>query len=354
MSARYDHREHIYQSLPEIEVEIRAKILISRGPSNVLADKALICKQYIFIETDQTWPIGALVDIEFTFNDDILSYRGEGRVAHVGPRKHDRDIRGVEVDFVRLKERPLTITQRIKRLDRTRRIATQTIVDGLNYFSHEIKGNGIEEKEFGQPSSGYRRPTLIIHGFLGTRNAMLLLENYLKKLGFPVISLTLGALNLGDIEKSSDIVAGKIEKICESFGIDQINVVGHSMGGLIALNYIKHKGGAQRVRRLVTVGTPYLGAPIAWASIIILPWTGILGKGVWQLLPGSSFLKSLHEGPIPPEVEIVSIIANNDGVVGSNRCVLEGARNILISTNHAGLVVSPKVHELIKSILVIK
>ncbi len=354
MSASYDYSGHVYRSFPDVDVEISAKILISRGSSNVLAESALISSGSFFIETDQTWPIGALVDIEFTFVDDILSYQGEGRVTNVGPRRRNPELIGVEADFVRLVEKQLNWRRRIQRLDRTRRIGTQLLVDAVNYFRHEIRGNEVEDKDFGEPCSGYRRPTLVIHGFLGTRGAMILLERHLKKLGFPVMSLMLGALNLGDISKSAKIVAEKVIHLRERFGIDKINVVGHSMGGLIGLDYIKHHGGAQSVRRLVSIGTPYNGAPIALASIIVLPWTGMLGKGVWQLLPGSSFLNSLHQGSLPADVEIVSVIAKNDGVISPNRCVLEGARNLLISTNHAGLVVSSKVHALIENILVKK
>jgi triacylglycerol lipase len=354
MSASHDYSGHVYRSFPDVEVEISAKILISRGPSNVLAESALISSSSFFIETDQTWPIGALVDIEFSFVDDILSYQGEGRVTSVGPRQAHPDLIGVEADFVRLVEKQMNWRRRIQRLDRTRRIGTQLLVDAVNYFRHEIRGNEIEDKDFGEPGSGYRRPTLVIHGFLGTRGAMILMERYLKNLGFPVMSLTLGALNLGDISKSAKIVAEKVIHMRERFDIDKINVVAHSMGGLIGLDYIKHYGGAPSVRRLVSIGTPYHGAPIALASIIFMPWTGLLGKGVWQLLPGSSFLTSLHQGSLPADVEIINIIAKNDGVISPNRCVLEGARNLLISTNHAGLVVSPKVHEVIEKFLIKK
>ena len=45
-------------------------------------------------------------------------------------------------------------------------------------------------------------------------------------------------------------------------GTSQVDIVGHSMGGLVARNYISANAAtAAKVRRLITLGTPYLGSP---------------------------------------------------------------------------------------------
>jgi pimeloyl-ACP methyl ester carboxylesterase len=41
----------------------------------------------------------------------------------------------------------------------------------------------------------------------------------------------------------------------------KINIVAHSMGGLVARIYVQQLGGAGRVNRVVTLGTPHLGSP---------------------------------------------------------------------------------------------
>jgi pimeloyl-ACP methyl ester carboxylesterase len=44
-------------------------------------------------------------------------------------------------------------------------------------------------------------------------------------------------------------------------GAGQVNILAHSMGGLVARAYLADPGRAARVHRLVTLGSPFLGAP---------------------------------------------------------------------------------------------
>ncbi|GAA3049264.1 hypothetical protein GCM10020000_32230 [Streptomyces olivoverticillatus] len=50
-----------------------------------------------------------------------------------------------------------------------------------------------------------------------------------------------------------------MEEVCERTGQPQVDVVGHSLGGLVARYYIQRMGGDARVRTLVTLGTPHGG-----------------------------------------------------------------------------------------------
>ncbi|MBI4037413.1 alpha/beta hydrolase, partial [Candidatus Daviesbacteria bacterium] len=51
-----------------------------------------------------------------------------------------------------------------------------------------------------------------------------------------------------------------IGSIKQQTGSSKVDIVAHSMGGLVARNYINDAGKAQNVRKLVTLGAPYLGA----------------------------------------------------------------------------------------------
>ncbi|HEX9061072.1 MAG TPA: alpha/beta fold hydrolase, partial [Clostridia bacterium] len=57
-----------------------------------------------------------------------------------------------------------------------------------------------------------------------------------------------------------DTLADNLGKFIDSLGEDKVNLVAHSMGGLVSTVYIS-KGNAGRVKKLITAGTPYLGAP---------------------------------------------------------------------------------------------
>lgn len=52
----------------------------------------------------------------------------------------------------------------------------------------------------------------------------------------------------------------KIEEIKTQTGSQKVDLVAHSMGGLVARNYIADPTRASKVRKLITLGTPYLGA----------------------------------------------------------------------------------------------
>jgi pimeloyl-ACP methyl ester carboxylesterase len=154
-------------------------------------------------------------------------------------------------------------------------------------------------------------------------------------------------INLGDIRRSADHVAQKVESIIAQTGVSYVDVVGHSMGGLVALYYVKRLGGARRVRRLVLLGTPARGTWSALLGLITAP----LGLASLQLLPGSPFLRELAETPLPAGVDVVSIGAVRDWLAPLATTVLEGVRHIALPTGHSGLLVDDQVADVVASLL---
>jgi pimeloyl-ACP methyl ester carboxylesterase len=68
---------------------------------------------------------------------------------------------------------------------------------------------------------------------------------------------------------NAKLLAKKIENIKEKIGRPKVDIVAHSMGGLIAREYIESDYFAGDVDQLITVGTPQLGAPkdyIKWEA----------------------------------------------------------------------------------------
>lgn len=98
------------------------------------------------------------------------------------------------------------------------------------------------------------------------------------------------------IEENADYVV----KLIDRLDIETIDLHGYSMGGLIC-----RKAGVNRVRHVFTYNTPHLGTHLAHLNKII--WLGTLFRsslsswrcdGIKDLIPGSSFLKSLTEPKI--------------------------------------------------------
>ena len=63
-----------------------------------------------------------------------------------------------------------------------------------------------------------------------------------------------------DLSETSQLLDQKIQQIKEQTGSDKVDIISHSMGGLVARNYIADTTRAQNVRKLFALGTPHLGA----------------------------------------------------------------------------------------------
>ncbi|WUV20725.1 alpha/beta fold hydrolase [Streptomyces sp. NBC_01485] len=133
-------------------------------------------------------------------------------------------------------------------------------------------------------------PVVLLHGFIDNRSVFVLLRRSLAQHGrHRVESLNYSPLTC-DIRTAAELLGRHIEEICERTGSRQVDVVGHSLGGLIARYYVQRLGGDVRVRTLVTLGTPHSGtrvAPLANAHPIVR-----------QMRPGSEVIEELSR-PAP-------------------------------------------------------
>ncbi len=217
------------------------------------------------------------------------------------------------------------------------------------YFRYLVQlGNRTKSSEFYDRVRPDVPPILLLHGFLGTRGAMFPLEYRLRRDGFVVFSLNLGILNIGDIRKSAYRIHRQIQDILREIDLDKIDIIGHSMGGLIGLYFIKRLGGEQFVRRFISMGTPHHGTSFAFVGV---PPLGLISPSIWQMLPNSFFIQELRATPLPPEVSYHSIAGSRDVICPPQYCRLEGADYREIECGHAGLATSRRVYQAIRDIL---
>ena len=220
--------------------------------------------------------------------------------------------------------------------------------DGLSYLRHLVRGNRIRRGATFDQITPAAPPVLIIHGFLGTRGSMYVLERRLVDDGFVVVSFNLGTFNVRDIRRSAFLIHRKIERILAQTPSQKIDIIGHSMGGLIGLYYVKKLGGHLRVRKLVMLGTPIRGTWAALAGVVTL---GLWSTSSWQLLPRSRFLDELSQGPMPSGTEVHSIAAARDWVVPAGTTRVTGANSVTVPLGHSSLVVAEEVYRRIVSAL---
>ncbi|MEZ4323062.1 MAG: alpha/beta fold hydrolase [Myxococcota bacterium] len=156
---------------------------------------------------------------------------------------------------------------------------------------------------------------LLVHGFFQTRNLWDVMEDRLRFDGYSVMSFNLGGLfwryNTHPIEKSAQLIAEKIEKLAEKHGFDNLHIIGHSKGGLIARKYVQELGGDARVKSVITLGTPHHGTPTAAIAVGLMGF-GLLPSSARDLLPRSRVVRDLGRDRFPNGVPLTSIYSKQD------------------------------------------
>lgn len=160
----------------------------------------------------------------------------------------------------------------------------------------------------GDPQSAHL-PVLFIHGF--TCNAGFWRKHlaYFQRHG----SAHLATISLEPIHNRIDAYAPQIstavEELLARSGSDQCIIVGHSMGGL-ATRYFLSTEEAQRVKGVVTLGTPHSGTMMAHFSFAknahqmrrLSQWLERLGAQEKNLnLPPFSALVGTHDNIVSPQ-----------------------------------------------------
>jgi pimeloyl-ACP methyl ester carboxylesterase len=133
-------------------------------------------------------------------------------------------------------------------------------------------------------------PVLLLHGFVDNRSAFALLRRSLLRHGWTRVQALNYSPLTGDIRTAAAMLGPHIERVCAESGHSRVDIVGHSLGGLVARYYVQCLGGDARVRTLVTMGTPHSGTRAVPA---LAPHP--LAR---QMRPGSSVLEELAE-PAP-------------------------------------------------------
>jgi triacylglycerol lipase len=161
----------------------------------------------------------------------------------------------------------------------------------------------------------YPETVLLLNGFFQTRTVWEVMENRLRHEGYGVLSFDLGGVlwryQVRSITDQAGMIADKVESICERYGLDRFHIVGHSMGGLLARQYIQHRGGDRRVKSLITLGTPHHGTPTAVIGLGVTA-LGLMSGSAFQMLPRSQFLERLRHTPWPAHIPLASVYSRGD------------------------------------------
>lgn len=130
-------------------------------------------------------------------------------------------------------------------------------------------------------------PILLVHGIVDNHTIFSSLERALRRRGFERLRFFDYGLLTSDVRTAATRLASAVDELVSVTGRDQIHIIGHSLGGLIARYYVQRMGGDERVHTLVTLGSPHQGTRLARV--------GQLVPLVRQLTPGSALLTELAQ-----------------------------------------------------------
>ncbi len=97
------------------------------------------------------------------------------------------------------------------------------------------------------------RPIIFVHGFLGAGdNYANMIQGFLQN-GYCPEKLIIYDWNTqsGDVTLAVDNLSNLIDTVLENSGFSQVDLIGHSMGGLVCSSYLNREGNAQKVAHYI-------------------------------------------------------------------------------------------------------
>ncbi len=181
------------------------------------------------------------------------------------------------------------------------------------------------------PRLADQRTVVLVHGYGGNRTTFLPLRAYLRVHGIRQI-LAFDYRASAGIEHAA---RGLRDYLRRSVRGGRVDLVCHSLGGLVARVYLEQLGGARRVDRCITLGTPHRGTYNAY-------W--LASRVGRELRPDSAVLERLAaSGAHANRVRYTSIVAGSDNIVIPRVFAAEGDLVHVPDVGHLGMLFSPGV-----------
>ena len=191
-------------------------------------------------------------------------------------------------------------------------------------------------------------PVLLVPGYGGATAALETLAVTLRAAGRTAVVVRLPDEGTGDLRAS----AALLDAAATAAGGPSVDLIGYSAGGVIARLWAADH--PERVRRVVTIGSPHHGTQVAAVAAALAP--GACPPACQQLVPGSDLLDELNEKDETPDgPQWMTVWTRQDQTVTPPESArLEGAVNVAVqdvcpslTLQHSGLPTSPLVRGLV-------
>jgi triacylglycerol esterase/lipase EstA (alpha/beta hydrolase family) len=163
-----------------------------------------------------------------------------------------------------------------------------------------------------KPSAAHPQPVILVPGtFADMSDSWQALSPLLYNHGYCVYSFNygsyfgsglLGIYGTGNIEQSAEELSTFVNKVLSSTKASQVDLVGHSQGGMMPRYYLKFLGGASKVHALVGLAPSSHGTTLDGLATLASyfpgadAFLGVLCPACEQQTTGSSFMTKLNSG----------------------------------------------------------
>ncbi len=189
-------------------------------------------------------------------------------------------------------------------------------------------------------------PVLLLHGLWMNRFVMGYLAHALKHDGFAAETI-----GYRPMRETLDSDVQRLANRVAELGAQRVHLVGHSLGGIVALRYLQRNPDA-RIGRVVLLGAPVAGCRAAEQFARLPGGRLLLGRSmaVWRG-PFDTSLDSRHQVGVIAGTRslglgriVTRLPAPNDGVVCLDETRLPRMRDFLaLPVGHAAMLVSSRV-----------
>ena len=180
-----------------------------------------------------------------------------------------------------------------------------------------------------------QRTVVLVHGYLANRATLLPLATYLRWRGLSQV-LSFNYRSSEGIERAALALRDYLRRQVPGGRVD---LVCHSLGGLIARVYLRHLGGGRRVDQCITLGTPHQGTYNAY-------W--VASRVGDELRPDSRLLQRLATpSNEAARVRFLSIVAGSDNLVIPRVFARFEDEVRVPDVGHLGILFSPRVFRLV-------
>ncbi|HVY05067.1 MAG TPA: alpha/beta fold hydrolase [Burkholderiales bacterium] len=188
-------------------------------------------------------------------------------------------------------------------------------------------------------------PVVLVHGLWMNALAMLPLANRIQRAGFDVTRFGYRSVKRGLSEN-----ARALAERCRHVGAE-INLVGHSLGGLVILSMLNQHADI-KAKRVVLLGSPYADIASARGFARFAGAGGMMGLSIADWMGGArpGVPQGVELGVVAGDISfglgrfLVALPPPNDGVVMLDETKVPGASDsIVVHVSHSGMLVSPEV-----------